>query len=306
MTPLVGGTPSGRGGPFRHGRQPGEPGIGDSPAQAGLVTGPPAPSVVWPDNEPAGLSPIFGDPPTGLPAGTLIDGSQAFFDYSGSGGDDLGATFNFGAKWDGGPRILSTTSAGSKYPNVIRKNLLIGDPSGFNGLANDDEFVNDYEKIYIRTVFKYSANWEFNTQNEKLFYWGQADGIGSAFYVGISTSTHRLAIINQAVNGGDVGEGRSATTMTVDEWHTFELIVTAQSAVGVADGSFEVIYDDVALTDFAGPWSSQSAVEWFNSSNSTRLFSGMQLYVFWGGQGPPKTVNDHIDIGEFYITGLVA
>jgi len=318
MAPVF-SSPSGRDGPIKHGQQPGAPRRGGSATYLGSVTAPaPAPESIWPDNEPGGLTPVFGNPPTGRPAGTMVDGSEVFFDYTGSGGDDIGAPFSFGAKWDGGPRVLTTTSAGSRYPTVIRKNLFIGDPSGFNGVATLQNFADDYEILYMRCIFRYSDNWEFNAQNEKLWYFGKAGAGGSGFYVGVShgggnaSGENVLALINQASNAGDGGEWRTESSegfLTVGEWETVELLVTAQSAVGVADGSFQMWLNDVEVASWpccSGQPNPANTVEWYNSSSTTRLFSGLQYFVYWGGQGPPKTVNDHVDCAEFYITGKVA
>ena len=109
----------------------------------------------WPDNEPSGLVLVFPGHPT-VP-GVLVDDSELYLNYTSQGGSDLGSSCSFGGKWDG-TRILSTTSPGSKYGKVIRKNMLIGDTEGWSGLAWDDEFAADYETLYFRFVFKLSSN----------------------------------------------------------------------------------------------------------------------------------------------------
>ena len=85
--------------------------------------------------------------------------------------------------------------------------------------------------------------------------------------------------------------------------------MTAQSAVGVADGAFQVFLDDVEITDFDwlnGSDPAQNAIEWYGSGSPTRLFGGAQLFSYWGGSNDVKTVNDYVDISEFYITGKSA
>ena len=129
---------------------------------------------VFPDNEPSGLSAVYVNAPaTGRPSGTVIDGDEVFFDYSSSGGGDIGSEFSsFGVKWDGTSRVTSVAAPGSRYGNAIRKKFFIGDTSGFNGLASDTSWAEDYEEIYFRTIFKLSANWQHENAGDKLFYWG--------------------------------------------------------------------------------------------------------------------------------------
>ena len=179
--------------------------------------------------------------------------------------------------------------------------------SGWNGLAWDDDFPANYETLYFRLIFKLSANYDF-TWAEKFFYFGEANGNGNAFALHMSST--KLALTDQSPNSGDGGEWRSTKIIEADVWITMELILNAQSAVGVPDGSFQVFVDDVEVTDFVwlggGGNAPQDAVEWYRSGAPTRLFSGAQLFQYWGGSGDTKTTNDHIDIGEFYITGIPA
>lgn len=266
----------------------------------------PTPPGGWPDNEPAGLVPVFPGHPT-VP-GVLLDGLDLNFDYTGQGGSDLGSGFNFGGKWDG-TIIEKTTSPGSRYPNVIRKNMYIGDTSGWNGVATIEDFAADYETLYFRMIFKLSPNWQHEGSGDKLWYWGQANAGGSDFYIYLRNNAQQgmLGLVNQAGEGGDTGEWRGSTVVTKGEWHTVELIVRAQSALGVADGSFLMLLDGVEVTGFtwlgASPNPSQNAIEWYGPSSPTRLFSGLQFPLYWGGSGSTKTVNDYIDISEFYMTG---
>lgn len=267
----------------------------------------------WPDNEPTGLVPVFPGHPT--KPGTLLDGSDLHFDYVSQGGSDLGSGFNFGPKWDGGPRILKATEPGSRYPEVIRKNMLIGDGSGWNGTATIQNFPADYETLYMRLVFKYSANWQFHGSAEKLWLFGEGRGTGSGggqdFVVGLNGS-QQLIFTNQSAAAQDGGQWRSpGTIVTRGEWHTVEMLMIAQSALGVADGAFWIKYNGTEITDFRKGGQdvdpSSQGIAWYRAGTPTRLFSGLQLPMYWGGgPGPIKAVNDHIDVGEFYITGVKA
>ena len=252
----------------------------------------------------------------------LLDGSDLYFDYTGQGGSDLGSTFLIGDKWDG-VRVLETTSPGSKYPNVIRKNFFIGDEDGWNGIAAVSNFPDNYEELYFRMVFRFSDNYQFNGATDKLFYWGEADGRSQRFYLSINSGPDGTKVIdirnqNNGSVGGDIGVWRSQTPIhdlpsldLRDKWHTVEFIVNSQSALGVADGSFKVFFDGVELTDFLWtnqniPDPGQNTIEWYGSGWNTRLFSGVQFPLYWGGAHGTKTVNDYLDISEFYITGKTA
>ena len=302
-------TPAGRGGPFSHGQQPGSHVRGVAPtSRAGIVIDPP---VIfegsWPNNEPSGLSPVFSGHPTAN--GTLIDGSNLDYDYTGQGGSDLGTGFNFSSRWTDGTSVVVTTSSGSRYANVIRKNLYIDDTAGWNGVSTISvgNFPNDYEELYFREIFKYSDNWQFEASGEKMWMFGDPGDIASSFYTGRSGSGF-LQFRNQSSNTGGGGLWRSQS-ITIDrgEWHTYELHVVAQSALGQADGSFQVWWDDVEVTDwtFLINAPAANAVKWFKDNYGSRLWAGLQLPLYWGGSVSTKTVNDHLDIAEFYITGKV-
>ncbi len=281
---------------------------------------PEPPTGDWPDNEPAGLVPVFPGHPT-MP-GVLIDGSALKFDYTSQGGANLGRQMFFSDDWDGGPRILLATEPGSKYPGVIRKNFFAGDADGWHGIASSRNFADNYESLYFRMVFRLSDNYQFNSASDKLLYWGEADGRSQRFYLAISSGPNGTKVIdvrNQAAAGGDQGVWRSQTPIHdlprgLDfrkAWHTIELIVNSQSALGVADGSFRVFLDGVEITDFRWtnpniPDPGQNAIEWYGANHTTRLFSGVQLPLYWGGSSGVKTVNDHIDVSEVYVTGRKA
>lgn len=312
MTPF-GGTPSGRKGPFFHGRQPGQGRKGGSSAQPGriitvppLVPPTPPPPGSWPNNEPAGLTAVFPGHPT--VEGVLIDGSNTDFDYTGQGGSDLGAGWSMNNKWLDITKILSTTSAGSRYPSVLRKNMFIGDSSGWNGVATIANFAATYEELYFRFIFRYSANWQINGGGEKLFMFGEVGGSGSSFYPG-PTGSGVIQMRNQSSNSGGGGIWRSASvTLPKGEWNTIELHMVAQSVQGVADGTFHMWLNNVEITDFnlLSGATAQGVISWFAASHSSRLWRGLQLPLHWGGGGGPKTVNDNIDVSEMYLTGKEA
>ena len=136
--------------------------------------------------------------------------------------------------------------------------------------------------------------------------------MSNGFYIGIQNTggNGQLVVKNQTAGSDLNGEWWSGTGISIDAWHTIELIVNSQSALGAADGSFRVFLDDVEVTDFSwvsGPSDpAPNAVEWYRPSNGTRLFSGIQMFLYWGGSTGVKAVNDFVDLSELYITGAPA
>ncbi len=277
-----------------------------------LVQGPelrPSPSFAapggWPNNEPAGLSPVYTGSPT---PGRMVDGSELFLDYTGQSGSDIGAELSFGAKW-GTTHVGKTTQAGSPFANVLRHSFFIDDDDGWNGVATDSNYPLDYEELYWRYIFRYSSNWQIHGNGEKFWMFGHAASGGSAFVMHLAAN-ERVALTNQSGSSGDGGEWRSTQAVSLGEWHTIELHMVAQSEVGVSDGSFECHFDGTNITSTmtfsGGSPPDQDNINWFNSGASSRLWSGQQFFLYWGGSTNIKTVNDHIDLGEFYLTGKSA
>ena len=83
----------------------------------------------------------------------------------------------------------------------------------------------------------------------------------------------------------------------------------AQSAVGVSDGAFRVLLDGVEASLSGLPpvtGVAQNKINWYESGAPTRLFSGLQFFLYWGGSNNTKAANDYVDLSEFYITGRAA
>ena len=130
---------------------------------------------------------------------------------------------------------------------------------------------------------------------------------GSKFILALSGG--RVEITNQSGNAGHQGTWRSQTTVSRGVWHTIELIVSGQSAVGASDGSFRIFLDGQEISvpgigKLKGV--GQTGINWYASGAPTRLFSGLQMFLYWGGINNTKTANDYVDLGEFYITGKSA
>jgi hypothetical protein len=99
----------------------------------------------------------------------------------------------------------------------------------------------------------------------------------------------------------------SGPRVVVNNWHTYEVLMTGQSDVGVADGACTIWLDGTQITSYSGAGgvaaNGITNIEWFPDCSTSPYFSGMQGFLYWGGGGV-KTVNDdYIDIGEFKISG---
>jgi hypothetical protein len=267
---------------------------------------------VWPDNEPANLTSIYGSCTT-AGNGILIDGSQLQFDYSGAGGSDCSTGFFFGGKWAGDSVKVVGSVAGSRYGSVIRKKLYNGDGSGWNGLANDDDWATDQDSLYIRAIIYIHSGFDFHGGGDKLFYWGAGGAAGNSFFIQAFESASGkfvTRIINQASNCEDCGEFRFHNdTLSVGEWNTFEIFVRNQTAAGADDGGLRYWVNDTERTwsSFAatasGTPETKDSIAWFSGASSTTQFSGAQLFWYYGGSGESKIQDDSMDISEFYLTG---
>jgi len=269
------------------------------------------PVTVWPDNEPANLTSIYGSCST-AGDGVLVDGSQLQFDYSGAGGSDCSTGWSFGAKW-AGDSVKITTSDGSRYGSAIVKTLYNGDGSGWNGLANDDDWATDQDSLYMRMIFKIHTGFDFHSGGDKLWYWGEGGASGSDFFVQAFDATNNkfvLRIINQSGDCEDCGEFRFHNdSLSTGEWHTLEIFTRNQSAVGADDGGLRVWIDDVERewSSFAatasGTPETKDSIAWYAATSATTQFSGVQMFWYYGGSGESKVQDDSISVSEFYLTG---
>lgn len=274
----------------------------------------------WPNNEPGGLTTYVS-----------ANGSQKNL----VPGATYSAQWQTGLLSNGQPRVSVVADSSSKYGSCVRKMFDIGDTSGFNG-----KFITNtlgapaLRRIYYRMVFRLSANYQFHSGHEKLFYWGtrQTGNIPFALFLlggGGGTTGFQMDLSYNNNNCSFSPSGRrwrtQTTRVSVDVWNTVEIYAIAQSAPGVADGSLVMHCNDVEVTDWqcVGTNNICTQLNWVPGVSTwtnydfvpacavNHLFGSIEAPLYFGGsnQGPAagwtKQVRDWIDISELYISGLV-
>lgn len=264
------------------------------------------PSGSYPNNEPADFDPLV-----------LVDGSTTTWP---------GFT-NSGADWNDPSRISTVVDETSKYGFVTRKKFFVGDESGWHGF-NAYNNPSRFDEVYTRLVFTLSDNWDYHSGGDKL-YLHNTGAVGQDFYIRNGVFYTEFNIVGKPLVARQVrliipgsppvtsvtgfGGGPFALATRGQE-HTIEIIRRINSAIGVADGSARVWVDDIEYTRFSahggGPaWLDfeMIAVEWLTESGgpagpSEGIRVRTEAPLFWGGQGDTKTVDDHINISELYIS----
>jgi hypothetical protein len=253
----------------------------------------------WPDNRPPGLTTLLH-----------LDGSSKFF----AGG-------SWTAKWSTGlssvdpqlQRVRVVADAASKNGNTILAESYIGDGPGFQGQANCHDLPGaDVDTFYISTTFQLSDNYEFHPSNEKIIMFGPHGGsFDSKFYINVRGRTVGIrAQTGNAPMGAGIFEpfDANAFRLTPGVRNTVEIIITAQSAPGVADGSAVMYLNDVLCDDWvhvseAGHIGPLVGQEWWGATATRYQFGGLQMWGYWGGTGGVKTVNDSVRIDEVIVAG---
>jgi hypothetical protein len=228
----------------------------------------------WPNHEPAGMSVIL-----------FADGSDKYFAESDA---------FYGARWLNDDDVAVVSDGDSKFGSAIEIRTRIDDTAGWHGIVSDADFdtsPDNWNEIYFRLVYQFSSNWQMNNSGDKWFYWGKANtSQPNDFYV-LHQATHIL-ITNQG-GGGSFRNAWGDATVTYGEYHTLEIYIGGQTA-GQADGFLQVWHDGQRVIN-------QSGLEFF--SDTPPNFEGYQAFLYWGGSGGTKTVNDYIRISEFFISG---
>lgn len=224
----------------------------------------------WPNNEPAGMTPIvFFDGTDKSP------GSPAFE----------------GPGWQDNGRVLANVSdAGSRYGTVIEKRFFVGDPSDWNGLIQYS--FSTVRHVYARWIVKYSSNYQINSGNEKMFYLGGPGGDGADVYVRINSGSAALFLTNE-LNGAGFNDINLGDVMERDVYDAYELHYVAESSAAAGDGEYHIWKNGVLLVSATGQ----------NWGSGTPGWNLLSMYDFWGGGGDTKSVNDNVRISEFYLSG---
>jgi len=240
---------------------------------------PPPPQGSWPNNEPTGMTQIL-----------FTNGSDKYF-----GGSPTSPGWFYGGRWNDNTFVQAgIPDASSRYGSVIEKRMVVGDVAGWNGLAeyNWASSVGVKRHLYVRTIFKYSSNYQFCAANEKMFYVGGPGGDGADVYIGVIGSSGATYLANE-FNGGGFNNIFFNYTITKGQYMTVEEYFVAESAPGSSDGEYYVWINGVLRASATGQ----------NWSSGTPGFSQIDVMVYWGGASCTKTVNDVISISEIYVSG---
>ncbi|MEQ1855820.1 MAG: Ig-like domain-containing protein [Longimicrobiales bacterium] len=240
---------------------------------------PPPPPGSWPNHEPTGMAHILS-----------TNGSDKYF-----GGTPTSPGWFYGGRWNDNTYVQSgIPDAGSRFGTVVQKRMFVGDVAGWNGLAeyNWSSTVGVKRHLYVRAIFKYSSNYQFCGNNEKMFYVGGPGGDGADVYIGVIGSNGSTYLANE-FNGGGFNNIFFNYTIPKGQYITVEEYYVAESAPGSSDGEYHIWIDGVQRASATGQ----------NWSSGAPGFSQIDLMVYWGGASCTKSVNDVISISEIYVSG---
>lgn len=252
------------------------------PAIARQASGP------WPENEPAGMTLILN-----------VDGSSKMF----------GPGYVTGSTWLNDERVRVVRDPTSKHGHAIEKRFFVGDNDGWHGAVRTGDF-GSFRELYVRQVFRVSQNWQWHRSGGKYFYYGASGrdrGAGPRQFIlawGGSGETRWIDF------GSGVGEYRpnGGPKITKNRYHTIEIHHVASTSG--ANGSLRMWIDGVEIKTFnlVGDRTQNNISllnrEWRAQRNlADKGLTGIEAFVYWGGQGDSKRVNDWIRLSELYISG---
>lgn len=111
-----------------------------------------------------------------------------------------------------------------------------------------------------------------------------------------------------------------ASLVTLNSFITAELWIKRNSAYNVADGAARILINGNEITSYMiglqngfnnSAYNGQSGLTnriWLGDSvyfSSDLNFNNAQTFLYWGGSGSTKAVNDYVDLSELYISGKV-
>lgn len=238
----------------------------------------------WPDNEPAGLEPVLS-----------VDGSAK--EWPG---------FREGRAWMDDRNVRIVSDPASKYGHAIEKRFRIGDEGGWHGNVRSRRLPGGpFRELYYRIVFRVAPNWQWHRSGGKYFYYGTTrhatrgylgwDGAGRPTWVDF---------------GSGVGLYRPNGIQPIsrDRYHTIELHHGAST--DGANGFIRMWIDGAEVESFnlvGDPAQNRVQLlnrEWRSTQGlADKRLDGLQAFMYWGGQGDTKRVNDWIRLSELYISG---
>lgn len=242
----------------------------------------------WPDNEPPGMTTIL-----------MVDGSSKDW-----------PNFYQNDHWADDNRVGVVNDPDSKHGHAIEKRFFVGDESGWKGVTYNGSHIM-FRELYFRIVFRLSPNWQWHKGGGKYFYYGAVGreaGRGPVQFVlgWVGSGRTRWIDFGSGVGQWEVNGGPKITR---DAYHTIEIHHVASTSG--ANGSLRMWIDGAEIQSFnlAGDPTQDDVQlinrEWIATSGleDKRLGRGLQGFMYWGGEGDTKQVNDWIRLSEFYVSG---
>lgn len=241
-----------------------------------------------------------------------------------------GNTLSWGAGWSPSTgwtsdptRITVVADVASKFGNAIQKNGKIGDVGSWLQALNVNQLgsLAAFREYYFRFVFLMSANWQHHTSGDKILWWGRRfpGGQATQFYIHVQSGLYRFTAQN-TLNGAGTPVNfnvvaRGVPSLTKGVYHTVE-VRHRLNIPGQGDGYLRMAVDGVEATNYSSNVSGTNPpavgtptsggllnVEWVNSNWTPLSLNGTQQFLFWGGSGDEKTVNDYWRLSELFIAG---
>lgn len=240
--------------------------------------------AAWPDNEPEGLTPIL-----------TVDGSSK--DWPG---------FRAGRAWLDDSKVGIVSDRASKYGKAIEKRFRIGDKAGWHGAITTQHLPGGpFRELYYRIVFRLSPTWQWHPSGGKYFYYGTVKH-ATRGYLGWDGSGRPTWV--------DFGSGvglyrpNDMPPISRDRYHTIELHHGAST--NGTNGFLRMWVDGVEVERFnlvGNPAQKNVQLvnrEWRATKGlADKRLDALQAFMYWGGQGNAKRVNDWIRLSELYISG---
>ncbi len=205
----------------------------------------------------------------------------------------------FGSPYDGSSVVQDPTAPDGGY------SLKFTFPAGlYGGVAPDivGKSFPETNELWIQYWFKYSSNWQWNTNMNKQIYvlTGAQSNDDVNFFIGAMSQWGDAINFNtQHQSGGNQTFRSNGWTLTKGVWHKV-IIHAKMNTAGVQDGIAQVWVDDVLRIN-------ASNVLYRKAGQSTGFSNFQMTPVYGGGQENISTTQylwfDHIVVQTTTITG---
>lgn len=239
----------------------------------------------------------------------------------------------------GVPRYEVVSDPSAPHGSVLRKNFVVGNTSGGNGIHTlKYGSGGPWKWAYYQIIFRASPNWQNSAGGQKIFYFGPTSGLLSLWYL-MWKDSNRLTFRCQVsannphrVGGHDeaVFELKGNNILQRGVFNKVDLLFKQQTDRTTSDGAAYIWLNDQpcqsydandgngfywsalgtgGTTDLESPWGGTKlntpGMQWFanNVDNQDSLFqvgSG-EWHCWWGGNSTTKTVNDYFDLAHMEI-----